>query len=259
MATRLMHRLLVRLDEELGISRASARIFCNSRLPEKPLCIAAGLASLATNGLCVAAGLGSLFVIAGAIIPRPLPEVASLRPSATHGECGTCRRCIDACPAGAILSAGVVDRSRCLASLAARPDVLPPEIMEKWGVRLYGCQDCQSVCPRNRELHEEAPDACGEIGPSVSLRWLLSLDARRLEELFHGTAMGLSWISKEALLRNAVIAAGNRGAATLREGVASLADSDVQPISAAARWAIQKIRKTKETEDAERNARLPDA
>ncbi len=242
-AARMMHRLLVRLDEEMGIARAESRIFCNSRLPEKPLCVAAGLAFLATNALCIAPGLGSLFVIAGAVIPRPLSLPASPGAPQARNRCGTCRRCIDACPTAAIVSPGVVDRGRCIAGLASHPGALASEVMEAWGARVYGCQECQSVCPHNRGPLEEGPDASGGIGPSIPLSRLLSLGARGLEELFHGTAMGLSWVSREAIVRNAIVAAGNRGASALRKLIAPYADSGSQTLEAAARWAMRKLEK----------------
>jgi epoxyqueuosine reductase QueG len=83
--------------------------------------------------------------------------------------------------------------------------------MELWGRRLYGCQECQAVCPHNRVLTEEARPAEGELGPSVSLKRVLSLDAAGLKEWFRGSAMGMSWVAGNALLRNALISAGNRG------------------------------------------------
>jgi epoxyqueuosine reductase len=239
-AARMMHTLLGRVEAELGIRRKSARIFCNSRIPEKPLCAAAGLAWLGNNGLCIAPGLGSLFIIAGAVIPRPLPDVPD--PVARlENACGACRKCVTACPTGAITSPGTVDPAKCLQGLAASPKVLSSEVMGKWGARLYGCQDCQAVCPHNRGLSEEGAGAEGEIGPSLSLRRFLSLDDASVERFFQGTAMGLTWISKEALRRNAIIAAGSRGSAVLRESVAPYVQSDSPALSAAARWALDRM------------------
>lgn len=239
-AARMMRRLLDRVEAELGIPRKSARIFCNSRMPEKPLCVAAELASPGRNGLCISPGLGSLFVIAGAVIPRPLADSVAPAPSG-QSPCAGCRECVDACPAHAITSAGLVDRDLCLQGFATRPVEMPAEVMEKWGTRLYGCQECQSVCPYNRRLPVEGPPASGEIGPSVSLRWFLSLEDQQVETFLRGTAMGLSWISRVALTRNAIVAAGNSGAAVLRDRVAPYLDSGSPAISAAARWAMNRL------------------
>jgi epoxyqueuosine reductase len=239
-AVRMIRRLVMRLDEDFGIPRKSVRIFCNSRLPEKPLCVAAGLAWLGRNGLCLASGLGSLFIIAGAILPAPVPDSAVLE--LLPDRCGSCSRCMEACPTGAIIRPGILDRARCLQGLASAPGELPPEVMEKWEARLYGCQECQSVCPHNRGPLEEAPLAVGEIGPSVSLRWFLSLDRTSVERFLHGTAMGLSWISKEALVRNALIAAGNSRAPCLRASIEPFSSNGAPSLNSAAQWALKRLR-----------------
>jgi epoxyqueuosine reductase len=239
-AVRMLSRLAAGLEDDLGIPRKAIRLFSNSRLPEKPLCVSAGLAWPAKNGLCIAPGLGSLFVIAGMVIPRALDNEAAL-PDPVASRCGSCRRCMDACPTGAIVGPGLVERARCLQHLAARPEVLPPEVMAKWGRRLYGCQDCQSVCPQNRGLAEGSHSALGDIGPSVSLRWFLSQDGARRKALFQGTTMGMSWISKEALVRNALVAAGNSGNARLSDSVSPFVTGGSAAVSTAAAWALERM------------------
>ncbi len=251
-----MGRLVARMEDELRIPKKDVRIFSNSRLPEKPLCVAAGLAWQGKNGLCIAPGLGSLFVIAGAVIPRALAEASRWQgrqrgaepgmaeaPFAPRMEdlCGSCRKCMDACPSGALATPRAVDRAKCLQGFAADPVVLDPAMMKTWGARLYGCQDCQSACPHNRHLLEEGPPAVGEIGPSVSLRWFLSLDERRVKELFHGTAMGLSWISRDALVRNAIVAAGNSNNPALRGCITPYLGSATRALDEAARWALERM------------------
>ena len=238
-AVRMLRTLAARLEAEMGIAGKSCRVFCNSRAPEKPLCVEAGLAWPGNNGLCIAPGLGSLFVIAGLVIPAALHNEAA--PGELPQRCGSCRQCMDACPTGAILRPGVVDRSRCLQDHAARADVLAPEVMEKRGARLYGCQDCQSVCPHNKGLAREGPPALGEIGPSVSLRWFLSLDGARVQALFRGTTMGMSWISRDALVRNAIIAAGNSGNGALVDCVEPFVASSSAAVSRAASWALERM------------------
>lgn len=109
-------------------------------------------------------------------------------------------------------------------------------------MRLYGCQDCQSVCPRNKGLKEIAAPAVGEIGPSVSLRDYLSEDADQRKRRFRGTALGMSWIPGEALLCNALIAAGNRGDASLRAQVQEHAAHGGDMVRAAAGWALDRLR-----------------
>lgn len=231
---------------ELGFPRRSARVFCNSRIPEKPLLAAAGLGGIGKNSLAIVPGLGSLFVIAGAVFPRPLTPSRS-GPAAAHPRadpCGSCTRCIDACPVGAITAAGIVDADTCLQGLAARDVELQPEVMEAWGARLYGCQTCQTVCPHNRALTEEGPgdeQGSGAIGPSVSLRKLLGMNPDEMAAFFRGTAMGLSWVSGEALLRNTLIAAGARRHAALAPLVRAHVESGSPGVRAAALWARERL------------------
>jgi epoxyqueuosine reductase len=217
-----LRRVGQRLHELTGIPRRSLRLFSNSRLPEKPLAAAAGLGSVGRNTLLLAPGLGSLFVIAGMFIPQDprgvAPEEgapsASPDPGGSRFEagrvCGGCRACQEACPVGALAEPGRLDRSRCLQALAGRDGELSGALAEHWGFRLYGCQVCQEVCPWNRSLRVKAGAAVGELGPSLSLRWVLEQSPEELAAALRGTALGMSWISKRAIQRNALLAAAHR-------------------------------------------------
>ncbi len=236
----LLRSVAARMERELGIPRKSIRLFSNSRLPEKPLLVASGLGAYGRNGCTLVPGLGSLFVIAGAVIP-----VATVRGAEAAAPlpdpCGGCDRCRRACPAAAIEEPFRVRAELCLQGRAAVPEVLSPETMERWAARLYGCQECQSVCPHNRGLTERASAAQGELGPSISIRELLRSSAPELRQRFRGTALGMSWISEEALLRNALVAAGNRGEPSLRDEVESHARSDSPLIRRTACWARERL------------------
>jgi epoxyqueuosine reductase len=113
--------------------------------------------------------------------------------------------------------------------------------MELWGARLYGCQDCQSACPHNGGLREAAPPATGEIGPGVPLRAFLAEDAGERKLRFRRTALGMSWIADDALLRNALVAAGNSRDASIRALVERHASDGPESVSRAARWALGKL------------------
>ena len=239
----MLRTLACRLEEERGIPRASLRLFSNSRIPEKPLLVASGLAAYGRNGLAIVPGLGSLFVIGGAVIPLPSAELCPASDMPQTGDlCGSCTRCMSACPVGAIEEPGLVNPGRCLQGSAGSAVLLEPRIMEAWGARLYGCQECQAACPHNRALTEEAPRSAGELGPSVSIRRILSLDpASTLKELFRGTAMGMSWVSGDALLRNALIAAGNRRDASLRADVERFTARGEPVLRQTALWALERM------------------
>lgn len=101
-----------------------------------------GLGWFGKNANLLLPGAGSFFVLGSVVttaeypVGEPVPD-----------GCGTCRRCLDGCPTGAIVAPGVVDANRCLAWLVQQPGPFPVEFREALGDRLYGCDDCQEVCP----------------------------------------------------------------------------------------------------------------
>jgi epoxyqueuosine reductase len=226
------------------------RLYANSRLPEKALAAACGLGFLGSHSLVIAPELGSAFLIAGAFLPAALvPEEALSQPSdpplerglEAGGRCGDCRACIRACPVGAITAPGVVDRECCLPSLSTRLAPWPPEARSAWGLRLYGCQDCQDACPFNRGLRHQTPGVRGEIGPSVPLRRLLAGGEEGVREMFRGTALGMAWIRPAALLRNGLLAAGRRGEPAMLPLVRTLRRDPVRAVRQAAGWAEESL------------------
>lgn len=228
-----------------GVDRRRARIFCNSRLPEKPLAVAAGLGFMGKNTLMIIPGLGSLFVIAGVFLPvrtagePPAPQAAGA--PAVGAGCGACRACLEACPVGALGETGSLDASRCLQALAARAEAFSSATRAAWGKRLYGCQCCQDVCPYNASLRVEGETSRGEVGPSLSIRRLLRLGASGLKELLRPTPMGMSWIDPRALLRNALVAAGSSGDAAVLPHLEPYRDQTDGLLREAARWSAGRL------------------
>ncbi len=117
--------------------------------------------------------LGTRFILAGMVLPgakiEATPKVKSLYEYAEG--CGSCEACIASCPPGALKDGGVVDRSRCLQSLATDYRVLPDFALNVWGDLLYGCERCQDICPYNVQAERmyschSAESVPGLIGPS---------------------------------------------------------------------------------------------
>jgi epoxyqueuosine reductase len=103
----------------------------------------AGLGWFGKNANILLPGSGSFFVLGSVITTAALPP--AIEPMADG--CGTCVRCIDGCPTAAIVAPGVVDAGRCLAWLLQRPGVFPRHFRVALGNRIYGCDECQLVCP----------------------------------------------------------------------------------------------------------------
>ena len=124
-AVRMLQGVCLRLEQELGIPRASIRLFSNSRIPEKPLLAATGIGAYGRNGCILVPGLGSHFIIAGAVISGVLISGGSRAVPVEADPCGACSRCQAACPTQALAEPYVLRPGRCLQALAGLDGPFP--------------------------------------------------------------------------------------------------------------------------------------
>lgn len=172
----------------------------------------AGIGWYGKNANLLLPGAGSWFVLGCVVTTAPLPPAAA----PVADGCGTCRRCVDGCPTGAIFAPGVVDAARCLAWVLQKPGSIPVHLRAAVGDRLYGCDDCQEVCPpsvRFGPRHLAAPGAASVGGPRpvVPLLDLLEADDRGVLALWGRWYLAdrdPRWVR-----RNALVALGNAGSA----------------------------------------------
>jgi epoxyqueuosine reductase len=115
-------------------------------------------------------GLGSWYVLGCVVTDAPVPSTAA----PVADQCGPCRRCLDGCPTGAIVAPGVVDARRCLSWLLQAEGSFPRQHRDDLGDRIYGCDECQEVCPPNRRAPQRAPS--GQEAPWADLVPLLDPD-----------------------------------------------------------------------------------
>jgi epoxyqueuosine reductase len=177
----------------------------SNALVDRAAAVRAGIGWYGNNTTVLIPGAGSWYVLGAVLTDAPLPV--------DQGEgqegCGTCRRCMPACPTGAIVAPGVLDARRCLAWLVQAPGIVPREYREAIGDRIYGCDDCQDVCPVNRlGARRRAPaEAATDAVATVDVLDLLTADD---EEILarHGR-----WYIAERdpryLRRNALVVLGN--------------------------------------------------
>lgn len=157
-------------------------------------------------------------------------------------QCGECRLCIDVCPTGAIVEAGVLNSKRCIAFLTQTKDFLPDEFRTKIGNRLYGCDTCQTVCPKNKGkinwLHPEfKPDP--DIAKPL-LKPLLTMSNRQFKESY-GHVSG-SWRGKKPIQRNAILALAHfKEHEAVPELIELLRKDDRPVIRGTAAWSLGKI------------------
>ncbi len=167
----------------------------------------AGIGWFGKNANILLPGAGSFFVLGCVVTTAELPVATPVQDS-----CGTCTRCMPACPTEAIVAPGVIDAHRCLSWLLQKPGVFPREYREALGNRIYGCDDCQTSCPHTRNL--SVPVSVGGMSLRVALgvRTLLTLDDESLMEACDGWYVhdrNPMWIR-----RNALIIAGNEALPT---------------------------------------------
>jgi epoxyqueuosine reductase len=195
-----------------GGEKRDYRIFCNSRLPEKHMAALSGLGAQGRNGLIISPEAGSLFVIAAMTLPVPLetdlPIGRSVEDFPLCASCGRMPPCAAACPTGAALGNGLIDRAKCIQWYASGHGAtsltgIPRSVLAAWSNRLYGCTACQDACIHNTRPIQGVETSEGSLPASIDLRRLLTLSDAEIKDMFRGTAMGLSWLGPEAIRRNA--------------------------------------------------------
>lgn len=157
-------------------------------------------------------------------------------------RCGSCTRCIDACPTRAITAPHVLDARRCISYLTIEhPGAIPEEFRVAMGDRIYGCDDCLEVCPWNRfakdsqELAFQARDRVFSMG----LREYLALDDEAFRRLFKKSP--IKRIKRERMLRNVCVALGNVGDYEDLPALKAAAEREGELVAEHARWAIERI------------------
>jgi len=157
-------------------------------------------------------------------------------------ECGDCRLCLDVCPTGALIQGGQLDAQRCIAFLTQTKGTLPDEFRSHIGNRLYGCDTCQTVCPKNKGkinwIHEEfIPDP--ELAKPL-LTPLLTISNREFKAKY-GHVSG-SWRGKKPIQRNAILALAHfKEEAAIPDLIVLLNKDDRPVIRGTAAWALGKI------------------
>jgi epoxyqueuosine reductase len=199
----------------------------------------AGLGFAAKSTMTIIPGVGSYVMLGELLIDAEIEADAPMAP-----RCGTCRLCLDACPTGAIVDAHVVDARRCISYLTIESSgPIPHDLRPLIGVRVFGCDICQDVCPFNASA--EGKPSAPELAPRSNLAapdliGLLELGSARYRQLVKGTALRRT--HRAQLARNAAIALGNtrdpRATIPLARAVAAHTSGLVRGHAA---WALGEI------------------
>ncbi len=207
-------------------------------LVDRAVAARSGIGWFGKNACIYVPGSGSWVFLGEILTNVPLEPDPPISKS-----CGTCDKCIRACPTGAIERPFWVNPSKCLSYITQMPGWIPMEYRKPMGRHLWGCDICQVVCPWNWEAEPSADDAFrpnAHLGARPELIPLLTMTKSQFRSWFGDTAM--AWRGKKTIQRNACICLGN-----IKDPVAvpALADRlihDVKPvIRGSAAWALGQI------------------
>jgi epoxyqueuosine reductase len=205
---------------------------------ERDFAAQAGLGWIGKHTNLIHRDRGSWFFLGEIILTLDLERD---RPAAEH--CGTCTRCIDACPTAAIREPYVLDARRCISYLTIElKESIPPELRAQMGNWIFGCDICQEVCPWNRKREgaesERDPEGLSdELCPD--LEGLVRMDQEGFSSRFRGSPVKRT--KRRGLLRNVAVALGNTGDARQVPSLA-IALGDPEPlVRGHAAWALGRI------------------
>jgi epoxyqueuosine reductase len=157
-------------------------------------------------------------------------------------RCGTCTRCITACPTQAITAPYQLDARLCISYLTIeKRGKIPEELRPGMGRHVFGCDICQDVCPWNRKapITSKAEFEAQEGLVNPSLEWLAEMEPKEFREVFRGSPVKRAKLS--GLRRNAVIAMGNSGDRKFKPTLEKLGEDSDPVVAEHARWALTKI------------------
>jgi epoxyqueuosine reductase len=200
----------------------------------------AGLGWFGKNTCLLNTRLGSWLLLGEVILTIPLEYD---RPAPDH--CGTCTRCLDACPTNALLEPYVLDARRCIAYLTIElKGAIPEALRPQMGQHVFGCDICQDVCPWNRKRHFTTEPGLQPQPAQVhpSLAELAQLTPAAFKHRFRATA--LERTRRRGVLRNVCVAMGNSGNADFIPLLETLCEDDEELIREHAAWALAQLRKS---------------
>jgi epoxyqueuosine reductase len=266
--------LLAGLREQHG-EPFEARVYSDTGpLNERVLAKHAGLGWLGKNTLLLNERIGSFFFLGVILTTLDLQPTLGQVDFPPPDRCGSCRKCIEACPTGALVDAYVMDARKCISYLTIElRGAIPEELREPMGHHVFGCDICQDVCPWNRnapvtqamefqprrygqnsgtpatefsESGEGETDAARESLFLPRLEWLASISEQEFREMFAGSPIKRTkW---KGLMRNVCIALGNskvaRGSAAGERIIGTLLrlrECDEPMIAESVQWAISRI------------------
>jgi epoxyqueuosine reductase len=213
---------------------------------ERDLARRAGLGWFGKNTNLINPSLGSFFFLGALLVALELEPDAPF----AADRCGTCTRCLDACPTNAFPAPRVLDATRCVSYLTIElKGAIPEALREGVGDRIYGCDVCQDACPWNVKFTEQLPDdspyaaraALAGTDPRQLARDLLGMTQEEFSDAFNGSPMKRAKL--RGLKRNAAVVLGNVGTAEDLELLERVGEEEPdEMVREHAAWALDRLR-----------------
>jgi epoxyqueuosine reductase len=244
-----LHAMEARLHDKLGVFEARGYVDTGP-VVERALATAAGLGWTGKNTCLIHPKLGSYGFLA--VLLTSLDVQQEQRPLTVPDRCGSCRRCLDACPTGALIAPYQMDATRCISYLTIEHrGPIDAALMEGMGRQVFGCDICQDVCPWNRKApigtDPELEVRAELVNPELD--WLAQLDETQFEQFFNGSPVRRAGF--QGMRRNIAVAMGNSGLARFTPLLEQWTEAVDQGLRCAAQWALSRLQ-------ARTNPREPD-
>jgi epoxyqueuosine reductase len=231
------------LEAELGRPVAGKAYVDTGPLLERDLARRAGLGWFGKNTNLINPDIGSFFFIGALLVDLELHPDTPFEAD----RCGTCTRCLDACPTSAFVEPRLLDATRCISYLTIElKGAIPEDLRSQIGTHIYGCDVCQDVCPYNikfaqelRELAFAPRAAIGNRDAQSLARNLLAMDDDDFRAAYSGSPMKRA--KRRGLLRNAAVVLGNIGDEGDRAALAVTANNFDPLVREHAEWALGQI------------------
>ncbi|MEH7306615.1 tRNA epoxyqueuosine(34) reductase QueG [Neobacillus drentensis] len=231
---------LKKLEEFLATKMPGARLKSmvdTGELSDRAVAERAGIGWSGKNCSIITPEFGSYVYLGEMITSIPFEPDTPM-----EDQCGSCTKCLDACPTGALVQGGQINAQSCISFLTQTKTFIPDEFRDKIGNRIYGCDSCQTACPVNKgknfHFHDEL-EAQSEVAKPL-LKPILKLSNREFKTKF-GYVSG-AWRGKKPIQRNAIIALAHFKDETAIPDLVDVLENEASPVSrGTAAWALGKI------------------
>lgn len=257
------------IEDVYGVSGEDYRYYVDTGpVLERSWAARAGVGFVGKNAMMISREHGNWLLLAAILTRVEIEPDEPLRNrTAAAGEpgsvgllCGSCTRCLEACPTGALVAPGVVDSRLCVSyQTIENRGAIPRELRAGIGARIYGCDVCAEVCPWNRfaQAGREVLLVARRELRELTLREILQLTPERFAAAFRRTPIKRAKLA--GLLRNACVVAGNTRDESVLEELIRLAGEGLPLVRAHAVWAVFRIAGAERARELLRAARAKEA